>query len=153
MSLSPDRIRALPCWNGSIEIAPLKGGLSNESFVVTDATAKHVVRFGSDFPFHHVFREREIMVAKAAHAKACKCSSARAQIPVMGGYLACDGDKPVERWRDMEVAVAKDVRDCGTCDAEAGPAACAREIGRLRASDAPLATYLETVHVPRCQKK
>ena len=26
------------------------------------------MRFGSDFPFHHVFREREIMVARAAHA-------------------------------------------------------------------------------------
>jgi thiamine kinase-like enzyme len=63
-----DRIGALPCWNGRIEIAPLKGGLSNESWVVTDATGKHVVRFGSDFPFHHVFRAREIMVAKAAHA-------------------------------------------------------------------------------------
>lgn len=62
-----DRIRALPCWNGTIEIAPLKGGLSNESWVVTDASGRHVVRFGSDFPFHHVFREREIMVAKAAH--------------------------------------------------------------------------------------
>ena len=63
-----NRIRAIPIWNGSIEIAPLKGGLSNESWVVTDGTGKHVVRFGRDFPFHHVFREREIMVAKAAHA-------------------------------------------------------------------------------------
>jgi thiamine kinase-like enzyme len=61
------RIRAIPIWNGSIEIAPLKGGLSNESWVVTDRNGKHVVRFGQDFPFHHVFREREIMVAKAAH--------------------------------------------------------------------------------------
>jgi thiamine kinase-like enzyme len=68
MTFAHDRIRALPCWNGSIEIAPLKGGLSNESWVVTDAAGQHVVRFGHDFPFHHVFREREIMVAKAAHA-------------------------------------------------------------------------------------
>ncbi len=63
-----DRIRAIPIWNGAIDIAPLKGGLSNESWVVTDASGKHVVRFGQDFPFHHVFREREIMVARAAHA-------------------------------------------------------------------------------------
>ena len=63
-----DRIRALPCWNGQIDIVPLKGGLSNESYVVGDADGKHVVRFGRDFPFHHVFREREIMAAKAAHA-------------------------------------------------------------------------------------
>jgi thiamine kinase-like enzyme len=62
------RIRALPCWAGAVEIAPLKGGLSNESFLVTDPAGKHVVRFGRDFPFHHVSRERELMSARAAHA-------------------------------------------------------------------------------------
>jgi thiamine kinase-like enzyme len=62
------RIRALPVWYGAISIEPLKGGLSNESFLVGDANGKHVVRFGKDFPFHHVFREREIMAARAASA-------------------------------------------------------------------------------------
>jgi len=62
------RIRALPIWNGAIAIEPLKGGLSNESFLVADANGRHVVRFGRDFPFHHVFRQREIMAAKAAAA-------------------------------------------------------------------------------------
>jgi len=60
------RIRALPIWNGAISIEPLKGGLSNESFLVADADGKHVVRFGKDFPFHHVSRPREIMAARAA---------------------------------------------------------------------------------------
>ena len=63
-----DRIRALPCWAGRIEIAPLKGGISNESYLVSDAVGRHVVRFGRDYPFHHVFRERELMTARAAHA-------------------------------------------------------------------------------------
>ncbi|RTM03248.1 MAG: choline kinase, partial [Hyphomicrobiales bacterium] len=63
-----DRIRALPCWSGGIEIEPLPGGLSNANYVVTDAAGRHVVRFGQDFPFHHVFREREVMTARAAHA-------------------------------------------------------------------------------------
>lgn len=63
-----DRIRALPCWTGGIEIAPLPGGLSNANYVVTDAAGRHVVRFGKDYPFHHVFREREVMTARAAHA-------------------------------------------------------------------------------------
>lgn len=62
------RIRGLPCWTGPIDIAPLKGGLSNETFVVTDPVGKHVVRFGIDFPFHHVVREREVMTARAAYA-------------------------------------------------------------------------------------
>jgi thiamine kinase-like enzyme len=63
-----DRIRALPCWTGRIEIAPLKGGISNESYLVSDGAGRHVVRFGRDYPFHHVFRERELMTARAAHA-------------------------------------------------------------------------------------
>jgi len=61
------RISTLPCWHGAITIEPLAGGLSNESYKVTDADGAHVVRFGEDFPFHHVSREREIMVARAAH--------------------------------------------------------------------------------------
>lgn len=68
MSASHDRIRALPLWRGPIEIAPLKGGLSNESWLVSDANGRHVVRFGKDYPFHHVLREREAMTARAAHA-------------------------------------------------------------------------------------
>ncbi len=68
MSEAEDRIRAIPIWKGGIEIAPLKGGLSNESFTVADTTGKYVVRFGRDFPFHHVFRDREVMAARAAHA-------------------------------------------------------------------------------------
>ncbi|WP_395448251.1 phosphotransferase [Aminobacter sp. UC22_36] len=67
MTTSEDRIRALPLWSGTVTIAPLKGGISNESWVVSDASGRHVVRFGKDFPFHHVFRDREVMVAKAAY--------------------------------------------------------------------------------------
>lgn len=67
MSNSEDRIRALPLWNGPVTIAPLKGGISNESWLVEDRNGRHVVRFGKDYPFHHVFRDREVMVARAAH--------------------------------------------------------------------------------------
>jgi thiamine kinase-like enzyme len=63
-----DRIRALPCWNGQIVVERLTGGLSNENFLVTDASGRHVVRIGRDYAFHHVFRERELMTARAAHA-------------------------------------------------------------------------------------
>jgi thiamine kinase-like enzyme len=62
-----DRIAALPCWNGAIEVSVLKGGLSNESFLVSDASGRHVVRFGTDYPFHQVDRARELMTARAAH--------------------------------------------------------------------------------------
>jgi thiamine kinase-like enzyme len=63
-----DQIKNLPCWTGPIAIEPLGGGLSNANYVVTDANGKHVVRFGKDYPFHHVSREREVMTARAAHA-------------------------------------------------------------------------------------
>ena len=64
----PKRVATLPCWQGDITAEPLAGGLSNEAWVVTDDTGRHVVRFGRDYPFHHVIREREVMTARAAHA-------------------------------------------------------------------------------------
>ncbi len=62
-----ERIAAMPFWQGNIHIALLKGGISNESYVVEDDNRKYVVRFGKDYPFHHVFRDREAMTAQAAH--------------------------------------------------------------------------------------
>lgn len=62
------RIEAVPYWTSAITWEPLKGGLSNESYTVTHAGEKFVCRFGTDFPFHHVSREREIMTTRAAHA-------------------------------------------------------------------------------------
>jgi thiamine kinase-like enzyme len=62
------RIAALPIWSGPVQLAPLSGGISNESFVATDDRGRFVVRITRDFPFHHVFREREVMAARAAHA-------------------------------------------------------------------------------------
>jgi HEAT repeat protein len=53
---SLDRIRALPCFPARIDIEPLTGGLSNESWLVRDAAGRHVVRLGQDYPFHHVDR-------------------------------------------------------------------------------------------------
>jgi thiamine kinase-like enzyme len=61
------RIRNLACWRGDVTIEPLKGGLSNQNFLVKDAAGSHVVRFGSDYPFHHVSRRHEQMAARAAH--------------------------------------------------------------------------------------
>lgn len=62
------RLAALPCWQGPIRAEALPGGLSNAIWKVTDAAGAHVVRFGAEYPFHHVDRAREAMVARAAHA-------------------------------------------------------------------------------------
>jgi thiamine kinase-like enzyme len=61
------RIRHLPCWKGEITLEPLKGGISNTSFVVTDGDDKFVARCGGDIPVHHVFRDRERAVSVAAY--------------------------------------------------------------------------------------
>jgi thiamine kinase-like enzyme len=68
MQTDEKRIKSLPCWKGTVEISILKGGLSNANYLVKDEAGSHVVRFGVDYPFHHVFRDRELMVARAAHA-------------------------------------------------------------------------------------
>ena len=60
------RIRALPIWTGGLAIAPLKGGVSNASFKVTDATGIYVARVGGDYPFHQVSRQREAIASRAA---------------------------------------------------------------------------------------
>lgn len=60
------RVRGLRYWKGAIELAPLKGGVSNASFTVQDRTGKYVARVGHDYPFHHVFREAEVIAARAA---------------------------------------------------------------------------------------
>lgn len=62
-----DRIAAVPLWTGRPTITPLLGGLSNESFKVSDASGSYVARLCTDFPFHHVSREREWAATRAAH--------------------------------------------------------------------------------------
>lgn len=64
----PERIGALACWTGDIQAEPLSGGLSNEIWKVSDDLGDHVVRFGEDYPVHHVDRARELMSTRAAHA-------------------------------------------------------------------------------------
>ena len=61
-----ERIERLSCWQGKVALEPLKGGLTNISFVATDSTGKYVVRCGEDIPAHHVFRDRERAVSRAA---------------------------------------------------------------------------------------
>ena len=62
-----ERVRALDVWRGLKSIVALKGGVSNASFTVTDATGKYVARVGEDYPFHQVSREREAIAARAAY--------------------------------------------------------------------------------------
>lgn len=93
------RILAIPVWDGPVTWQPLMGGLSNESFIVTDASGKYVARFGRDFPFHHVFRDRELMAARAAHAAGFAPEVVYAEPGVM-----------VSRFIEAKTYAAEDVR-------------------------------------------
>lgn len=64
-----DRIRALPCWAGDIEMSPLGGGMTNRNYVIADTRGQRfVVRIGRDIPAHGVLRFNELAAARAAHA-------------------------------------------------------------------------------------
>ena len=70
MNVRPDplaEIAALPLWDGAPRFDLLPGGISNVSYVATDRRGKYVVRLTRDFPFHNVYRDREVAVARAAH--------------------------------------------------------------------------------------
>src|SRR5215204_7330972 len=66
MSELEKKIASLACWRSPVELAPLKGGLTNLSFVVTHGGEKFVARCGGDIPVHHVFRDRERAASIAA---------------------------------------------------------------------------------------
>jgi thiamine kinase-like enzyme len=93
------RIAALPIWTGRLELAPLKGGISNLSFTATDGNGKYVVRMTRDFPFHHVSRDREVMSARAAHALGFAAEVIHAEPGLM-----------VSRFIDGQVFTAEDAR-------------------------------------------
>ena len=43
-----ERVKALPLWRGDPTLTPLKGGVSNASFKVTDSAGSYVARVGGD---------------------------------------------------------------------------------------------------------
>lgn len=61
-----ERVARLACWKAPVELTPLKGGLTNLSFVVAHRGEKFVARCGEDIPVHHVFRDRERAASIAA---------------------------------------------------------------------------------------
>jgi thiamine kinase-like enzyme len=61
-----ERVRALPCWGGTVDPEPLRGGITNHNFIVMDGGRKYVVRLGDDIPLHNVMRFNERAAAIAA---------------------------------------------------------------------------------------
>ena len=67
MSDAAEKVKSLSIWTGEVDPKPVSGGLSNVNFCVEDGGAKYFVRICEDSPYHHVFREAEARVSRAAH--------------------------------------------------------------------------------------
>ena len=63
---STQLINSINFWEGAIDISPIKGGITNKNFLVTDGFSKYFVRIGDDIPEHLVFRSNEVQASKAA---------------------------------------------------------------------------------------
>ena len=59
-------IRSLPFWKNEINIKPIKGGISNQNFLVQENSKKFFVRLGDDMPEHNVSRSKELIASNAA---------------------------------------------------------------------------------------
>jgi thiamine kinase-like enzyme len=62
------RVCRLSCWTGPIDPVPLKGGITNANFMVTDGDRRFFVRIGDDIPIHGVMRFAELAASRAAEA-------------------------------------------------------------------------------------
>ena len=63
---STQLINSIHFWESAIDISPIKGGITNKNFLVTDGSYKYFVRIGDDIPEHLVFRSNEVQASKAA---------------------------------------------------------------------------------------
>jgi len=76
----------LPCWKGTVNPEPIKGGITNANFLVIDGDRKYFVRIGEDIPVHGVMRFNEAAASRAAAA----CGLSPALVHVQPGALVFD---------------------------------------------------------------
>ena len=111
------KLAQLPCWRGPVTLAPLKGGLTNLSWVADDGREKFVVRCGDDIPVHHVFRDRERAASVAAFEAGLSPEVVYAEPGIMVlRFIA--GRTFVEA--DLAANIARIVPLLKTCHAEVG---------------------------------
>ncbi len=96
-----DRVRALPCWSGNVELSLLGGGMTNRNVLVADARGQRfVVRLGRDIPAHGVLRFNELAAARAAHA-----------VGISPEVVLADEGLMVSRFLEGRTLTPEDVRD------------------------------------------
>ena len=63
-----ERIARLSCWSGSVEPELLKGGITNQNYLVHDRGERFVARLAEDIPIHGIMRFNELAASRAAYA-------------------------------------------------------------------------------------
>jgi thiamine kinase-like enzyme len=111
------RLSRLACWRGPVTLAPLKGGLTNISYVADDGQTKFVVRCGDDIPVHHVFRDRERAASVAAFEAGLSPEIVHAEPGILVLRFVA-GRTFVEA--DLRLQVGRIVPLLKTCHAEVG---------------------------------
>jgi thiamine kinase-like enzyme len=96
------RVAGLPFWTGTPRIAPVKGGMTNANFCVTDKRGKYFVRLGEDIPAHGVLRFNEFAASQAA----AECGLSPPILHAAPGAL-------VFQWIDGRPLAANDLKDGG----------------------------------------
>ena len=66
MDSAEETAAQLPCWLGLVRPIRLKGGISNEIFLVDAHGRKFVVKINGDVPEHGVWRANDIVSNRAA---------------------------------------------------------------------------------------
>jgi thiamine kinase-like enzyme len=111
------KLAQLACWRGPVTLKPLKGGLTNLSFVADDGREKFVVRCGADIPVHHVFRDRERAASVAAFEAGLSPGIIHAEPGIMVLHFI-DGRTFGEA--DLAANIGRIVPLLKTCHAEVG---------------------------------
>jgi thiamine kinase-like enzyme len=97
-----ERVAGLPFWTGAPRIEPVKGGMTNANFAVTDKRGKYFVRLGEDIPAHGVLRFNEFAASQAA----AECGLSPPILHAAPGVL-------VFQWIDGRSLEAIDLKDGG----------------------------------------
>lgn len=94
------RIETLPCWQGSVAIEPLGGGITNRNFLVTDGPNRYVARVCADRSLLGIDRDNE---------RACQAAAATLGIAPEVHYA--EAGILVSPFVSGRVLVATDLRD------------------------------------------
>lgn len=118
-------------------------GAKNEHGELNSATSCLALAFAAD----------SVVTARAAHALACKCDPQDGAFPGYNStaYLCDEKGRPAFIAPKMKKDEGADIVDCAICHPQRGPAACQREVARLKTSDPALASHVETKQIRRCQ--